>query len=199
MRTFRLNNRVEANRRRVFPLRPWRDFESSFCAPPFISAAVAHSKRYMKNARFGLSSTVCAILLAYMAPRTGLTQQKQAFVRDYLAAPTGTYAAYTMPLADPFALDPFPRTNRVLLFTLRLETNGTYFSESTERRPVQDGDLVKLMPDVARGNWRWQAEKREFELEPGTFTLYIKRLPVDKANPNRLVWGRHFLERQDSK
>ena len=155
--------------------------------------------RYMNKGRFGLSLVVSVILLTHMAPRIGLTQQQQLPVRGYLAAPTGVYAAYSTPRANPFSLDAFAPTNRVLLFTLRLATNGTYLIESTERRSVQDGDLVRLMPEVARGHWRWDVDKREFELEPGMFRFHIGRLPVDKANPNRLVWGEHFLERQDNK
>ena len=39
------NNRVESNRRCIFPLRLRSKFERAFCAPPALSAAVAHSNR----------------------------------------------------------------------------------------------------------------------------------------------------------
>ena len=36
------NKSVETNRRPASALNGWRQFESASCAPPFVSAAVAH-------------------------------------------------------------------------------------------------------------------------------------------------------------
>ena len=80
-----------------------------------------------------------------------------------------------------------------------METNGPYVAKTTYGVPTQDGDLVRLLPEVARGTWRWDAEKREFRLEPGDFAFYIKRLPVDEEHTNRLVWGKSWLVREEDK
>lgn len=154
-------------------------------------------RRYMKSARLDLLLLALVLLLACVEPLGGLAQQKAASSGDQAAPPKGTYAYFTV---QPYS--PFVPTNRVPLFTLCLETNGTYLAKYTQERvPTQDGDLVRLLPrtNTAQGTWRWDAQTREFQLEPGDFIFYIKRLPVDKADPNRLVWGRGFLERQESK
>jgi hypothetical protein len=90
-------------------------------------------------------------------------------------------------------------TNEAPLFTLRLETNGTYMAEALRPAPRAFEDLAGRHPDVNRGTWRWDAQRSEFQLEPGDFVFYIRHLPVDKRDPNRLVWGASFLERQRTK
>jgi hypothetical protein len=88
------------------------------------------------------------------------------------------------------------------MLTLRLETNGTYLAESglPDQTAYIDGTYPYHMPDVSKGTWRWDAQNREFLLDPGGFTYgRIQCLPVDKGNPNRLVWGHRFLERQGAK
>ena len=42
MRTTPPNKSVETNRRLASPFNAWRQFDSASCAPPFLSAAVAH-------------------------------------------------------------------------------------------------------------------------------------------------------------
>ncbi len=108
-----------------------------------------------------------------------------------MAAPTGTYEYYMGHVTS----------NSVPVFTLHLYTNGTYLGRQIERAvPTQDGDLFRLLPrtNTARGTWHWDAEKREFRFEPGDFIFYIKTLPADKHNTNRLVWGRGFLVRKEN-
>jgi hypothetical protein len=134
-----------------------------------------------------------AFLLASIEPPSSSAQQEQTPTRERSAAPTGTYVPHLEPgIWDPFSSRP---TNTIPLFILRLETNGTYVAESAHRRLTPDG----LRLEVARGTWQWDARSREFHLQPGDFTFYIKRLPVDERNPNRLVWGSSFLERLESK
>jgi hypothetical protein len=149
----------------------------------------------MKSTRLGFSSILCVLLLG--APN-GWTQEKE--VSDQSAAPIGTYApAQTPVIRDPLSSLP---TNSVPLFTLRLETNGTYFAQTAAHlRPMQDGDLIRLRPhsEVASGTWRWDGPKREFRLEPGQFVFYIKCLSVDKQHTNRLVWGNSWLVREENK
>ncbi len=167
------------------------------CAPPALSPAVAHSTRYMKSTRSVFSSIFCVIALASIAPRSGSAQQKEIPLVDQSTAPVGSYAPSRKPISwDPFSSLP---TNNVPAFTLRLETNGTYFAQTTELWPVQEGDTITLRPQIARGKWQWDAQKREFHLEPGDFIFYIKRLRVDAFNPNRMLWGSSFLERQEDK
>ena len=113
-------------------------------------------------------------------------------------APTGTYAPS---VEVPKFLWSLEASNLAGTppFTLRLETNGTYVAKTTFGVPTQDGDLARLLPVVARGKWRWDAEKREFQLEPGEFMFYIKRLPLDEQHTNRLVWGNSWLVRKENK
>lgn len=153
----------------------------------------------MNNTRIGFFSALFVLLLG--APN-GWTQQKEVPLNNQSAAPIGTYA----PAATPAIQDPLSRfpTNNVplFMFTLRLETNGTYFAQTaTNVEVVQDGDLVRLLPrsEVARGRWRWDGQKREFWLEPGHFKFYIEHLPVDPQHTNRLVWGSSWLVREESK
>jgi hypothetical protein len=81
---------------------------------------------------------------------------------------------------------------------LHLATNGTYVAKTTFGVPTQDGDLNRLLPEVVRGKWSWNAEKREFQLEPGDFMFYIRCLPVDPQYTNRLIWGGSWLLREDN-
>jgi hypothetical protein len=151
--------------------------------------AASEADRYMKSA------VLLLFLLACLGPRLAMAQEQQKGLQS--GAPTGTYAPYVEVPKDSWSW-PTQTPARMPPFTLELKTNGTYVAKSTYGVPTQDGDLVRLLPEVARGRWRWDAEKREFQLEPGDFTFYIKRFRVNKANPNRLVWGRAFLERRDS-
>jgi hypothetical protein len=43
------NNSVETNRRPAYPFNAERQFESALCAPPSLSAAVAHLCRWTKR------------------------------------------------------------------------------------------------------------------------------------------------------
>ncbi len=131
-----------------------------------------------------------ALLFAFIAPAISSAQTKESPA----APPTGTYAPAIRLTPNP--LDP---TNNVPLFSLRLETNGTYVAKSGERFPTQDGDILRLRPQIARGTWRWDSAKREFQLDPGDFVFYIKRLPVDQQRTNRLVWRKDWLVREDEK
>jgi hypothetical protein len=150
-----------------------------------------------KSTRFFFSLILFVLLLASIAPPSGSAQQKEVPVGGQSAAPTGTYVpeARGSTSWDPFSSRP---TNSVPLFTLRLETNGTYVAEVLHPPRNLFNDYGRR-PEVARGTWRWDAQKREFELAPGDFTFYIRRLPQDKRNPNRLLWGHSFLERQENK
>lgn len=154
-------------------------------------------RRATKSTRLVILSILCVLPLG--APN-GWTQAKEPPVSDQSAAPIGTYVpAQRSVIRDP--LSPF-QTNDVPLFTLRLETNGTYFAQTAaELRPVQDGDLVRLRPraEVASGTWRWDGQKREFRLEPGDFKFYIKSLPVDPQRTNQLVWGSSWLVPKEDK
>lgn len=152
----------------------------------------------MKSTGFTSLSIVLGILLACVASPWGATaQQKATPAPNQSSAPTGTYAPPRPVLRNLIGL---LETNGVPAFTLRLETNGTYVAEASKPRYSQSingtGPLFSY-PDIARGTWRWDAQTREFLLEPGKFTFYIKRLPVDKGNPGHLVWGSSFLERQE--
>ncbi|HWX20913.1 MAG TPA: hypothetical protein VN578_13520 [Candidatus Binatia bacterium] len=147
----------------------------------------------MKRTRFVFWYILSGLSGAFLASSSTLAQEKKALPIAQSEAPVGSYAHFRQ--VD----SPFAPTNRVCLFTLRLETNGTYSAECGEKQVIQDGDIFRLRPVVARGTWQWEAQNQEFQLEPGDFTFYIKRLPVDKHNPNHLVWGSSFLERQESK
>jgi len=136
------------------------------------------------------SIVLLLFLLAWLWPRFALAQGQQKSPQS--AAPTGTYAPY---LEAWWGLTPV----WISPFTLHLETNGTYVAKTTYGIPTQDGDLVRLLPETARGTWRWDSEKREFSLEPADFVYYIKCLPVDKQYTNRLVWGKSWLVRLESK
>jgi len=155
--------------------------------------------RYMKNISSRRLLFLFVILsLVAINTRRGLAQQREAIASGRFSAPTGTFVPVrSHPDYSLFAL--IAATNEVPLFTLRLETNGTYVAEALEPPPRAFEDLIGRHPDVKRGTWRWDAQRLEFQLEPGDFVFYIKRLPVDKLNPNRLVWGGSFLERQTNK
>ena len=145
----------------------------------------------MKSIQFGHTSLLFSFLLAWLVTQFGLAQEQQKAPATPSGAPTGTYAAY---------VDPHKRVLRQTpIFTLRLETNGTYFAQSGHRVPTQDGDVVRLLPEIARGTWRWDADNWEFRLQPGDFVFYIKCLPVDKQHTNRLVWGQSWLVREENK
>ncbi len=160
-------------------------------------ASYGSLRRYMKSTRLSFSALLCVLLLG---AQHGWTQQKEVPVGDQSAAPLGTYVPAQRPeIQHP--LSPLP-TNSVAMFTLHLETNGTYFAQTAaDLRPVQDGDLVRFQPhsEVARGTWRWDGQKRAFRLEPGDFKFYIECLPVDKQHTNRLVWGSSWLVREEDK
>lgn len=167
-------------------------------ARTLLPAAVAYLCRYMKSKAFASLSIVFGILLAGVAsPWHATAQQKGTLAPNESPAPTGTYAPPPPMRRNLFGL---LQTNGVPAFTLRLETNGTYVAEASKPRYSQgiDGTGLFSYPDIARGTWRWDAQTREFLLEPGQFTFYIKRLPVDKGNPDRLVWGTGFLERHEN-
>jgi hypothetical protein len=169
-----------------------------FC---FIRASLARAsdaRRYMKNGSLRSLVFLFAVLSLVAISRRGLAQQAGVSAAGQFSAPIGTYVpAVSRPDYSPFAL--ITSTNEVPLFTLRLETNGTYIAEALRPPPRAFEDLVGRQPDVKRGTWRWDAQRSEFELERGDFIFYIKRLPVDKRDPNRLVWGASFLERQRTK
>jgi hypothetical protein len=143
----------------------------------------------MKAIRF-LSWTI--LLLTCTVPQSGSAQERASQAATLSAPPTGIYA----PLVSTHShflfaptnslLELMLPTNNVPLFTLHLETNGTY-----EAR-------MKLNTDARRGTWHWDAQNGEFFLTPGSFTFYIRRLPVDKLNTNRLVSGFGYLVRQES-
>ncbi len=157
-------------------------------------ARTADAARYMKNTHSTFLPIVCLLLLG---AQHGWTQQKQVPVRDQSAAPIGTYVP-AQNAVERNPLSPLP-TNSAPLFSLRLETNGAYFAQTApEVRATQDGDLVRLLPrsEIARGTWRWDAQKREFQLQPGDLKFYIKSLPVDPQYTNRLVWGSSWLVRK---
>src|SRR5690242_16847224 len=122
---------------------------------------IADRRRYMRSIGLSFFVALPAIVLGCLGPATTSAQQSIASrgIRD--TAPTGTYAAF-QPVSDPFA-----PTNRIPVFTLHLETNGTYVAETADSWPVQDGDQVVFRPQIARGTWQWDAQKREFHLEPG--------------------------------
>ena len=147
--------------------------------------------RYIKNIYLAFSCILSALLLSCIVPQNSSAQEKHAQATAQTGAPTGTY---TCPDEIRSGAFPFATTNSVPVFTLRLETNGTYVANSAIYT-----DSYGRHPDVARGTWRWDAQNREFLLEPGSFTFYIKRLQLDKSNPNRLIWGASFLQRQESK
>jgi hypothetical protein len=156
------------------------------------------ANRYMKDSGLRFLVFLFAVLSLVTISRPGLAQQAEVIAAGKFLAPTGTYAPVTSrPDYSSFAL--INSTNEVPLFTLRLETNGTYIAEALRPPPRAFEDLVGSHPDVRRGTWRWDAQRLEFQLEPGDFVFYLKRLPLDKRDPNRLVWGSSFLERQRSK
>ena len=163
------------------------------------SRGTAAAERYMKNISSRRLLFLFVILsLVAINTRRGLAQQREAIASGRFSAPTGTFVPVrSHPDYSVFAL--IASTNEVPLFTLRLETNGTYVAEALDPPPRAFEDLIGRHPDVKRGTWRWDAQRLEFQLEPGDFVFYIKRLPVDKLNPNRLVWGGSFLERQTNK
>jgi len=156
-----------------------------------LAARIAQFNRYMKNV------VVLLCLLACLGPRFALAQEQQKPQQP--VAPTGTYAPYVKAPKNSGAWQtPAQTPAGTAPFTLRLETNGTYVAKTTFGIPTQDGDLLRLLPEVARGRWRWDAEKREFRLEPGNFMFYIRCLPVDKQHTNRLVWGKNWLVRDEN-
>jgi len=64
-------------------------------------------------------------------------------------------------------------TNGYPIFTLRLETNGTYYAEAAAPRCSQGIDAAGLLVSgVARGTWKWDAQNREFcsSLAAGRFS-----------------------------
>src|SRR5690348_14976779 len=90
--------------------------------------------RYMKN--YGLRSLVFlfAVLSLAAISRRGLAQQAEVVAAKQFSAPTGTYTFVARrPDFSPFAL--ITSTNEVPLFTLRLETNGTYIAEALRPPP----------------------------------------------------------------
>jgi hypothetical protein len=177
------------------PMTLWRKIN----AQPLRPVTFAYRVRYMERTSFRcLLFLVVVLWLVGINTRRSLAQQTGAIASGQFSAPTGTYVAVpSRPDYSPFALT--APTNEIPLFTLRLETNGTYVAEALRPPPRAFEDLIGRRPDVQRGIWRWDAQRLEFQLEPGDFVFYIKRLPVDKRDPNRLVWGSHFLERQRSK
>ena len=167
---------------------------ASLRAVDSLGCPAAHPQRYMKDPRSFFARVLCALLLVCLAPLSVSAQPREATI----AAPTGTYACDFRIWYGPH----FVVTNSVPLFTLHLDTNGTYLAEYTEQRvPTQDGDLVRLLPKTttARGVWCWDAQKREFRLEGGCFQYYIKCLPLDTQHTNRLVWGSSWLVREENK
>jgi hypothetical protein len=135
----------------------------------------------MKIAQFGTRLLVFWFALACGAPHFGLAQAQQQTpaTPSSARAPTGTYVAY---------VDPQKKVSwQIPLFTLRLETNGTYSAQSTD-----------TATKTSRGTWRWDVKQGQFRLEPGDFVYYIKCLPVDKQHTNRLVWGKSWLVREDN-
>lgn len=82
------------------------------------------------------------------------------------------------------------------MFTLQLNTNGTFVAETSSRYAQLDGDLMRMLPDVERGTWQWDAQRREFHLKPGKFRFPISRLSVDPMDTRRLTGGTGFLERE---
>jgi len=166
---------------------------SSLCQlrfePLWRLAGTADAGCHMKSILPLLFVLACLGVLSALAQEQPKTPQS--------AAPTGTYAPC---IEAPKVLWSLPTQTLVGTppFTLRLETNGTYIAKTTFGLPTQDGDLLRLLPQVARGKWRWDAEKREFQLEPGEFMFYIKRLPVDQQLTNGLVWGKSWLVRKEN-
>ena len=146
----------------------------------------------MKSIGFRFFIALPAIVLICLGHSTVIAQSATRPV-VLNKAPTGTYAAFNEWTSI------IGTTNRSLMFTLRLETNGTYIAQTADLSPVQDGDLVRLRPEMSRGKWCWDAQKREFRLEPGDFIFDIKRLKVDEFNSDRILWGHSFLERQEDK
>ena len=132
--------------------------------------------------------------LTCLEPLLAMAQEQQKSPQS--GAPTGTYAPYVVAPNDSWS---FQTPVLTPPFTLQLATNGTYVAKTTYGVATQDGDLVRLLPEVARGTWRWDAEKREFRLQPGDFVFYIKCLPVDRQHTNRLVWGKGWLVREENK
>ena len=166
----------------------------------------------VKRNRLNFSSSILAVLIIGFSPWSGWTQSNETHSASGSAAPTGTYGCdlriWVGPLLprQPGAPPLFPgnETNKVPLFTLRLETNGTYVATSAVPHLSAgiDGYGVYSFLDEGRGTWLWDSQKREFLLTPvpGTgFTWYLARLPLDKRDSNRLVCGSSFLERQERK
>jgi hypothetical protein len=137
------------------------------------------------------SAILLSLVLGCAGLRFALAQGQQK--PPQFGPPTGTYAEEAPKGSPSPALGQWKPP-----FILRLETNGTYVAEAAMPRYVQgiDGDRLFSYPDIVKGTWKWDAEKREFLLEPRDFTFFIKRLPIDPTNTNRLVWGSGFLERQ---
>ena len=162
---------------------------------------MAHPQHNTKLARVRFLLLLFVVVsFVSIDPPCGSAQQKEAATDDRSIPPTGTYAPpirTSLRESSPFA-PPVP-TNQVPLFTLRLETNGTYVAEALNPPPGPFVALTGRGPAVRRGTWRWDPQKGEFQLSSGEFVFYIKRLRVDKRDPDRLVWGSSFLERQESK
>ncbi len=171
----------------VEPTGTSRSCQRAFAAPWRLVPA-AHRQRYMRTIKLQFWSLLFSFLAGSVTAYCGPAEEPHKAPVALSNAPTGTYVAYMDPQKGLYPV-----------FTLQLRTNGTYFAETGHRVPAQDGDLVRLLPETARGTWRWDAEKREFRLEPGKFKFYIERLPADKQNTNRLVWGSSWLVREGSR
>lgn len=159
----------------------------------------AGQRRYMRPSNGTIRLALAAALLAFIALLDTSAQETNSWSRVPSPAPTGTYVAYFPP--QPASLFGLHLTNRSPMFNLQLKTNGTYVAETCFRNPKLDGDLTRMLPEVARGTWRWDAQAREFQLHPGTFMFGIRRLLVDPADTSRLIWGTgpSSLERDQSR
>jgi hypothetical protein len=149
--------------------------------------------------------TWSALLFVCLTSTFAVAQEQKTASATFSAPLTGTYAPYVDPKVleqraarlwwDLYLPNPPP------LFTVTLETNGTYVAEAPNSPPNTSDMLAGASgrPHVQRGTWHWDAEKQEFRLTPGQFDFYIERLPLDKEHTNRLVWGASWLVREESK
>ena len=184
--------------------RPWlrdRDWAEPYCWRwifGFRARSSSKDKLTLSQKHCYMKSVVSLLfLIACLGPRFALAQEQGK--RPQSGAPTGTYAPQAHVTTNAWSWQtPAQTPDLTPPFTLQLETNGTYVAKTTYGVPTQDGDLVRLLPEVARGTWHWDAERREFWLEPGHFMYYIKCLPVDKQHTNRLVWGSSWLVREEN-
>jgi hypothetical protein len=71
-----------------------------------------------------------------------------------------------------------------ITFTARLETNGNYQVSAELGSPIGS--------QKQEGTWKWNALKQEFLLTPrtnnGAFRYELRRLRVDKQEPDTLQW-----------